>query len=104
MNRLQKELRNRGIIGDNEMDVIMGRANVEWESKFVGIQNGFIVVSYCTNVLDPALEIYDSNFNKVASQALWLDNMEHWNFGESNRWDVTTYNDKASDLNWFFEM
>ena len=88
MNRLNKELRRRGIIGDNEMQVLTGKSNVEWQEEFVGFMNGFIITAYYCNVLDNMFKIYDSNFNLIATQAQYLNNMEHWNFGEANRWDV----------------
>lgn len=89
MNRLKKELIARGYVGDNEMDVILGKSNIEWEGRFVTIQNNLIVVTYCTNVLDPMFIILDSNFHKIASQAIWYNNMTHWNpDGQKNPWDV----------------
>lgn len=88
MNRLNKELRKRGIVGDNEMDYISGRASVEYSSEFVGFENGFIVIAYYINVLDNMFILYDRNFNQFASQAQNLNNMEHSNFGNKNKWDV----------------
>lgn len=92
MNRLKKELIARGFVGDKEMDVILGKSNIEWEGRFVAIQNGFIVVTNCTNVLDPMFIILDRSFNSIASQAIWYDNMTHCNpNGEKNPWDVSVY-------------
>ena len=92
MNRLNKELIKRGFVGDNEMDVITGKSNIEWEGKLVDIQNGFIIVTNCTNVLDPMFIILDKNFNKVAEQAICYDNMTHWNpDGNKNPWDVWVF-------------
>lgn len=95
MNRLKRELTNRGYIGDNEMDVLIGRASVEWSGNFVGIQNGFIIVTSCTNVLDPMFILLDRNFNKIAEQCIWLNNMTHCNpDGQKNPWDSLVYSTK----------
>ncbi len=92
MNRLKKELYKKGIIGNNEMDVLMGRSNIEWEGKLVAIQNNFIIVTNCTNVLDPMFIILDTNFNKIAEQCIWLNNMTHCNpNGQKNPWDSYVY-------------
>ncbi len=88
MNRLNKELRRRGIVGDNEMDVITGRSSVEYSAEFVGFENGLMVIAYYCNVLDNMFILYDRNFKRIGSQAQYLDNMEHWNFGNANKWDV----------------
>lgn len=89
MNRIKKELIKRGYVGDNEMDVLMGRSSVEWEGRFVAMQNDFIIVTNCTNVLDPMFILLNKNFEPVAEQAIWYDNMTHWNpDGQKNPWDV----------------
>lgn len=88
MNRLKKELIKKGFVGDNEMDVILGRTNIEWQGKFVAIQNNFIIVTNCTNVLDPMFILLDRNFKPVAEQCIWYDNMTHCNpNGQKNPWD-----------------
>lgn len=91
MNRLKKELLKRGLVGDNEIDVITGKSNIEWESKFVTITDKFIITTNYTNVLDSMFRIYDFNFNLIATQCILYDNMEHWNFGNFNPWDVTVF-------------
>ena len=104
MNRLKKELYNRGIIGDNEIDVILGKSNVEWEAKLFGIHNNLIIIEVYTNVLDNSFQFIDRNFNTIASQAMWLNNMEHWNFGEKNRWDIQVYGCVGNDIDAEFEL
>lgn len=91
MNRLKKELIARGYVGDNEMDVITGRSSVEWEGKLIAITKDFIIIGIYTNVLDPMFKILDKKLNPIAEQAMWLDNMEHWNFGNYNPWDARIF-------------
>lgn len=101
MNRLKKELFKRGLIGDNEMDVIRGCSNVEYNAEFVGLENGFVVIAYFCNVLDPMFILYDKNFHKIADQCIWLNNMHHWNpDGQKNPWDslVYTNNDLYNEI------
>lgn len=91
MNRIKKELFKRGIIGDNEIDVITGRSSVEWEAKLIAVTKNFIIIGSYTNVLDPMFRILDKNLNVIAEQAIWFDNMEHWNFGNYNPWDARVF-------------
>lgn len=64
MNRLNKELRNRGIVYDSYDESVY-----EAEEQLVTITNNFIITCFYCNVLEPQYKIYDRNFNLIGQQS-----------------------------------
>ena len=67
MNRLKKELKNRGIT--YACEDISGYDPYEAEEQLIAVTNGFIITGYYCNVLEPMYKIYDRNFNCIAIQS-----------------------------------
>lgn len=67
MNRLTKELRERGLIYD--VDYTSYYAQYESESILVGVANDIIITCAYCNVLEPIYRLYDRNFNFIAEQS-----------------------------------
>lgn len=65
MNRLKKELMDRGII--YEYDAY--DAPYEAEEVLVDVVNGFIITAFFCSVIEPQYKLYDRNFNFLGQQS-----------------------------------
>lgn len=65
MNRLKKELMNRGII--YEYDAY--DAPYEAEEVLVSITTNFIITAFFCSVIEPQYKLYDRNFNFLGQQS-----------------------------------
>lgn len=87
MNRLMKELHNRGIIGSSwDSDAY---PQYEWERVFVTFNENFLVTASFSNVLDPVLIIHDARtFQPLCEQLLnKYDHQQLFNDDIFNPWE-----------------
>lgn len=79
MNRIKKELKKRGIIGESAEPCY----SVEYCEKLAFVTKEFIVTVYECDVLDPEFRIYSAKtFEQIASQNVRPDKLF-----PNNRWD-----------------
>lgn len=71
MNRLKRELVNRGII--YTCDNPSGYDQYESEEQLVAVTDDYIITCYYCNVLEPQLKLYDRNFNLIGQQSTEKD-------------------------------
>lgn len=71
MNRLKRELVNRGII--HTCDNPSGYDPYEVEEQLITITDKYIITGYYCNVLEPQLKLYDRNFNYIGQQSTERD-------------------------------
>lgn len=85
MNRLNKELRNRGIVYDSYDE--SGYDTYECEEQLVTITDNFIITCFYCNVLEPQYKIYDRHFNFIGQQS---SEKEDYFLGDkrTNPWSV----------------
>lgn len=84
MQKLRKELNKRGILHHGISTEVFGKA-IGVGAVLVGIDNGFIIVACYSDVLDTVFNIYDRNYNYIASQNVYPDNQP--SFGHYyNKW------------------
>lgn len=73
MTRLEKELRNRGIVFDaDDMMIAMHGIEYDMDEHLVTITGDFIITRWSSAVLDSELRIYDRRtFEMIGSQDLF---------------------------------
>ena len=99
MNRLMRELVNRGLVFEtDEMDILLHNA-IDCCTKFVGIYNGVIVLAHYSQVLDPMYILYDLNFNEIAKQDMYRTNLPSFDGTHKNPWFVCTNEPDKVDSN-----
>lgn len=81
MNRLKKELKNKGIISTGY------DGNVETVKTLAFYTNNFIIVLFSSNVINSFFEIYDTNFNLIGTQNRYFDYTGCFNFGGFSGWN-----------------
>ena len=78
MTRLEKELTNKGIIGDWQ-DYYGG---YETERQLVCIENGIIIIIEYSNVVDPVFQLYNARTLELIG---WQDRYFDWDIF-SHKW------------------
>lgn len=86
MNRLKKELLNRGIIFDCENQ--SGYDPYEAEEVLVDVTSDFIITAYYCNVLEPQYHLYDKHFNYVGEQSTRRED-NFFGIKATNPWSVS---------------
>lgn len=79
MNRLEKELRQRGIVFDtDDMQVCLHGMEYDNLQHLVFFTQDFIVCRFDSAVLDSEFRLYDKRFNLIGTQNVWKDSMFGW--------------------------
>ena len=74
MNRLNKELRQRGIVYDaDEVAIVMKGAEYDTDTRLVSIENGIITILWSSAVMDSVFKLYDLQFNLIGEQSVHPD-------------------------------
>jgi len=69
MNRLNKELRRRGIVYDaDEIAIVMKGAEYDTDTRLVSIENGIITILWTSAVMDAMFKLYDLSFKLIGVQ------------------------------------
>ena len=73
MNRLKKELQNRGIVYEaDDYEVIMRGAEYDCCEKLVSFTSEIVITVFYSAVLDPVLHIYDAHtLTEIGEQQLY---------------------------------
>lgn len=86
MTRIKEELAKRGIIYTNRANDFYYRPEDNFNTVYIGTENGYILTVMYSDVLDPILYIHDKNYNEVGQQYLYPERY-HFNLGcFKNRW------------------
>ena len=90
MNRLEKELRNRGIIFEaDEFDITKG-AEYDECTHLVTITDTVLVVAYYSGVIDPMFRLYDrKTLEFICSQDMYRDDQPFFGGKSFNPWMVS---------------
>lgn len=74
MNRLERELRVRGIIYEaDDFEVMMHGMEHDNDAKLVSIENGIITILWSSAVMDSMFQLYDLQFNLIGEQSVYPD-------------------------------
>ena len=86
MNRLKKELRDRGILFEADEMQIMRGAEYDCEEKLVSFTSEIIITAFFSAVLDPILRLYDAHtLAPIGEQDMYKDT--YWFTGKArNPW------------------
>lgn len=72
MNRLERELRARGIIYEaDDFEVMMHGVEHDVDAKLVSVENGVITILQESAVMDPMFKLYDLHFNPIGGQDVY---------------------------------
>lgn len=71
MNRLERELQNRGIIYEADEIACMRGAEYDVDTKLVSVENGVITILWESAVMDPMFKLYDIHFNLIGEQDVY---------------------------------
>ena len=107
MNRLMKELRDRGIVYEtNEIDVIFRGPEHDCAAHLVTVTDKVLVIAWYSAVLPPRFELYDRiTLKHIADQDMYKDdNPPFYGFRHSNPWEVSIYNSEEPDEDYYEAM
>ena len=86
MNRLKRELMDRGIIYDCENE--SGYDPYEAEEVLVDVTADFIITAFFCNVLEPQYHLYDRHFNYIGEQSTRRE-ADFFGMKATNPWSVS---------------
>lgn len=93
MQKLRKELTKRGIIHHGIATEVFGEP-IGCGAVLVGIENGYIIVARYSDVLDTVFNIYDRNYNYIASQNVYPDNEPAFGKHYNKWWSIVNDNER----------
>lgn len=103
MNRLNKELRNRGIIYEADELSLMRGAEYDVDAHLIDITDKVIIVGWYSAVMPSRFLLYDRfTLEPIASQDMWLDtNPPFFGNGKKNPWDIDVATESDDDIEIF---
>ena len=98
MTRLEKELRNRGIIFEaDELDIMRGAEN-DQESWLIGVTDMVIIIGWASAVVPSRYQLYDrKTFEFIGSQQMEKETQFFYDIAKMNPWDVQINIDKWTE-------
>lgn len=93
MTRLEKELRKRGIVFDeDEYEIVMRGAEYDQAQRFVAIENGIIITLWVSAVVDPEFRLYDAKtFEPIGGQNRFPEKDGFYTREHKDRWWSYTF-------------
>lgn len=102
MNRLEKELRKRGITFEaDDMDIMRG-PEYDVDRNLVAINGNYIITVTYSAVLDPELQIWNRNtFELVGGQQLYPNKQPSFEGADYfNKWSSYVEFEEFGDMTW----
>ena len=105
MTRLEKELRNRGIVFDaDELDILMKGPEYDEDARLVDVTNNVIIIAYYSMVVPPRFQLFDrKTLEFIGSQDMDKDDQPLFGEGKMNPWCVQMNTEPEEDNSWLGE-